>query len=330
MYLTPECEIYIQSRKTYLITKFQRIKITLSRSLPCDLAEITLPKLDSLKLFSEDDEVKIILANNLKKVVFAGYISELSPTDEPVIKCEDYSKILKQKRNKKSYFDTYDAIARDIIQFCGFTPVIPESFGQKRHFWWAFQTAWECLEELKKCGWDSYLIPATKKIYFGRPYNCPQINPKIYCYEFGKNIIKSNLEYRTQNPVNKVIVYVTDSKFRGSSIKVEEGTGEPVGIYNLQMEFDPENASSVNGAIGEAKKFARQKLSQSQTSGYTGSFTTFGNPEITHSMKLKIIDPEKQERTGHYYIDEVIHTFSPDDGYKMEITIGAREQGTIV
>jgi len=319
--LVPHAEIYIAGK--YEVKKFRSLKITTSRKLPCDICELTFPTLDSLKLFKTGDEIEIILGND--KIgscpVFSGYISFLSPTDEPILKAEDYFKDFKEKRNTKQYFDSPDNIAKDIIQFCGFTPIIPDTWDHQTHFYWRMQTAAEALDDLSRIGWDYFFKPATKKVYFGKPYNLYTDAP-VYVFRFGLNVIESNLEYRTASTVQKATVYVTDTQFRGSSIKVVMGSGEPEKIYNMQMDFDPNNQSSVNGAIDQATKFGKEKIDLSAVSGYRGTFKTFGNPFLTHSMKMKIEDPEKQERSGHYFVDQIVHEFSPDSGYHMEVSIG--------
>jgi hypothetical protein len=322
--IVPHAEIRI--KQNYLVKRFRKIKVTTSRKLPCDVCEITLPTLDSLNLFSENDEVEVILGNDRIGTcpVFSGYLSFKSPKDEPVFTAEDYFKEFKEKRNTKQYDDTPDNIASDIIQFCGFTPIIPETWGHKTQFYWKMQTAAEALEDLSRIGWDYFLMPTTRKVYFGKPYGLFS-DSTVYAYKFGLNIIDSRLEHKDANPITKAIVYVTDSKFRGSSIKVEEGTGERSKIFNMQMDFNPNDGGSVNNAIKEATKFAKEKIDQSGIAGYKGSFRAFGNPFLTHSMKIKIEDPEKQERTGHYFVDQIVHEFSPDSGYKMEVSIGGSE-----
>jgi len=332
MIIIPSADIYVKTAagKNYRITKFAKCKVTQARLMPCDVCELTLPKLDSLKLFHENDEIAVVLGSDRagSAAVFKGFISRLAPKNEPVLVCEDYFKTFKEKRNTQSYFDTADSIARGVIEFCGFTPLIPDTWEKKQHFYWKMQTAAEALEDLAQIGWDYFLIPTTHKIYFGKPYGLPDsVSPNlpIYFYRFGLNVIESQLEYRTASPVNQAIVYVTDGKFRGNSIKITEGTGDPSRLYNLQMDFDPENESSVNGAIGQARKFAKQEIAQSRVSGYYGTFKAFGNPFVSHSMKIKIEDPDKQERSGHYFIDQVIHEISPDSGYKMEISIGGSD-----
>jgi len=332
--IVPSADIYIESiasAKIYYISKFRKLKLTLSRQLPCDQCELILPRLDSLKLFKENDEITINLGNDHvgMNTIYTGLITYLSPQDEPILKAEDHFKIFKEKRNTIGYYDTPDNIAKNIIEHCGFESVIPDNWDHKQHFYWKMQTAAEALDDLSQIGWDYFCIPATKKIYFGAPYNLPvSLSPSfpVFSFRFGLNITDSQLEYRTASPIKKAIVYVTDIKFRGKSIKVTEGEGEPVKIYNLQMDFDPAIQSSVNGAIGQATKFAKQQINQSAISGYFGTFKTFGNPFVLHSQKIKIEDPEKQERNGHYYIDQVIHEFSPDGGYKMEITVGGSEE----
>lgn len=320
--IVPQAEFYIAEK--YEVKRFRKIKVTLSRKLPCDIVELTLPQLDSLKLFKENDKVVVILGNDQIGTcpVFEGYISYISPKDdEPMLKAEDYFKTFKEKRNTKQYFDSPDNIAKDIIQFCEFNPIILDQWNHQKHFYWKMQTAAEALEDLSRIGWDYFLKPATKKVYFGKPYGLYE-DASVYVYRFGLNIIESDLEYRTANPIQKAIIYVTDTKFRGSSIKVEVGSGEPVKLYNIQMDFDPSIQSSVNGAIEQATKFGKQQINLSAVSGYRGTFKTFGNPFLTHSMKIKIEDPEKQERDGHYFVDQVIHEFSPEEGYKMEVYVG--------
>lgn len=334
--IVPHAEIFVKSQagKNYQITKFQKCKITLSRKLPCDICELTLPKLDALKLFKENDEIFIILGNDHigASQLFQGYISYISPKNEPLLQAEDYFKTFKEKRNTKYYFATADNIARDVIQYCGFAPIIPDAWGKKQHFYWKMQTAAEAMDDLSQIGWDYFCIPATQKVFFGKPYTISESQPQssIYTYRFGLNVIESELEYRTASPITQAIVYVTDNKFRGNSIKITEGSGDPIKIYNLQMDFDPENENSVQGAMGQATKFAKQEIAKSWVSGYFGTFKTFGNPFVLHSMKIKIEDPDKQERNGHYFIDQVIHEFSPEGGYKMEISIGGIEGGTRV
>lgn len=329
--IIPSAEIYIKTQsKVYQVSRFQRCKVTLSRSLPCDICELTLPKLDSLKLFKENDEIAVSLGNDQlgSNTVFKGYISTISPRNEPVLTAEDYFKTFKEKRNSKFYDDiTNDNIAKDVIQFCGFQAVIPDTWETKRDFYWKMQTAAEALAELAVIGWDYFCIPTTKKIYFGKPYDMPDgiLPSQKFVYRFGLNIIENQLEYRTATPFSKAIVYCTDSKWRGPKITVEEGSGEPVKIFNLQMSFDPDSTESVDRAMKEARKFAKQQIAQSQVEGYRGTFKTFGNPFVFHSMKIKIEDPDKQERSGHYFIDQVIHDLSAEGGYKMEISIGGSE-----
>lgn len=339
-YIVPSAKILIktQSGKTYQITRFQYCKITLSRVLPCDLAELTLPLLSDLRLFAENDQIKITLGNDHlgTSSVFEGYITRISPNQKPVLYCEDYFKEFKEKRHSQSFFDTPDSIARQIIEHCGFEPVIPDTWQSRTHFYWYQQTAAEALAALASLGWDFYCIPTTRKIYFGIPYRLPKSlipnpqsptpNPPKYVFRFGLNIIDSDLEYHTANPIGKAIVYVTDAKFRGHSIKVEQGTAEPVKIFYQQMDFDPDDPSLVNGAKAQATKFAKQEINQSLIQGFKGTFTTFGNPFLTHSIKIKLDDSVKQERSGNYFIDQVIHEISPDLGYKTQITVGGKEQ----
>lgn len=332
--IIPSARVHIHTsrNKSYRFSKIRSCKITSARGLPCDTAEITLPRLDSLNLFQENDEVFIDLGNNYlgEATVFLGFITQLSPKNEPVVFCEDYFKTIKETRHTQKFLDTPDAIAKAVIEHCGLEAFIPEAWEHKRHFYWKMQTAAEALEELASIGWDYFCVPVSKSIYFGKPYNLWNNFPRderTFVYRFGVNVIDSQLEYRTASFINQAIVYVTDNKFRGSSIKVTEGTGEPVKIFNMQMDFDPHNQSSVNNAVDEARKYAKQQIAQSQVSGYRGTFKTFGNPHLAHSMKIKIEDTEKQERSGHYYIDQVIHEFAPDTGYKMEISVGATSSG---
>jgi phage protein D len=333
-HIVPRAEIYIKTQKgkNYSVTRFQKCKLTLSRSLPCDICELTLPKLSDLKLFQENDEIGVILGNDQvgTKCLFKGYISTLAPKNEPVLTAEDYFKTFKEKRNTKYYFDTPDKIAKDVIEFCGFKSVIPNTWESKQHFYWKMQTAAEALANLAQIGWDYFCIPATKKIYFSIPFHLDDVlspKPAVYVYRFGLNIIESQLEYRTASRIARAIVYVTDQKFRGHSIKYEEGTGDPSKIFNLQIDFDPAKQKEVKDATDQAAKFAKQQIAQSQVSGYAGTFKTFGNPFIIHSLKIKIDDPDKQERSGHYFIDQVIHEISPDTGYKMEISVGGKDHG---
>jgi len=340
------------------------IKVNLSRRQPVDTAEIKLPfhaEFD-LDVFREQGAavgsevvVKLGYTEPEPSLVFTGVITKVS-TDQPlVIKCEDHGHELKKARVTKTYSERniygplgipetwHSAIAHHLIGSAGLTPVVPvygvESEGDflRKTFNVDKQTVGQVLDKFRETGWDWFVIPGTRRCYFGPGWPFAQgILPQKtrHVFTFGKayqhamtlehldhlpNIISSDLAFAPAKKVGKVVVYATDRDFQGLAVKGEYGEGEPVLEFDMDGSTDGNTQTAVNAR-------AWQLYQQYTSHGLTQGFKAIGAPEISHSQSVKVSDPAHGERSDNYWIDEVEHEYGPEAGFVTQITLAEREE----
>ncbi|MCF6191639.1 MAG: hypothetical protein L3J76_00690 [Candidatus Hydrothermae bacterium] len=320
------------------VRAFDELEITSGRRRITDRLRLRLPTLKDLNLLREGDRITVSLGNEHTGLhpVFDGWITRISPTGEPVVEAEDS---LQRARNARIHrtWDRVNAsqIAAEVLQEAGLLGVIPggENLGDRPLRLVADgHTAEQVLVNIAaQTGWDFFTLPGETRVYVGPPFPYSRgILPQtvIPRFRFGFNILKADLAYRDREHVGKIRVYVVDIKFRGEGFVVEypeDGEG-PVKTYTLQMDFDPDNPESRNGARGQAVKFAMEKYAELQQSGFSGWFTALLDARLKHSMKIMIEDPAHPERSGHYEVEEITYRVSAD-GYLMDVNIlGSREE----
>lgn len=344
----------------------RRIKCISSRKQPVDTLEIELPFHEefALKEFEKgggavDQEVTLKLGYDEPEpiVVFTGVITEVSPDQPLKIKCEDHGHALKLVRYTKTYDSDkiygplgipegwHSAIAHDAIMQGGMEPLVPvygdeeEADFKRKTFVVDNQTCAQVLDKMREIGWDWFVVPGTKKVYFGPawPYARKILRQEKraiftfgYAYERRPTLLDVNLlpniiepqslTFTPSKKVGTVLVYMTDTEFTRKGVTGKAGEGEPVLKFDFEGSLE-EGPKAQDEANKRAQKLRMQLMSQS----YEGSFKTFGYPSLKHSEAIRLNDPAHAKRSGIYWVDTVEHEFSAE-GFFTTVTLCEREE----
>jgi len=76
-------------------------------------------------------------------------------------------------------------------------------------------------------------------------------------------------------------------------------------------------------SVSEAKKLLQRETERLRYTGYRGSFTTFGKPDIRHGDIVNLSDPIFPERSGKYLVKRVRTTFGMN-GYRQEVELESK------
>ncbi len=252
----------------------------------------------------------------------------------------------------------YSDIARDVLSHAGLDAYIPtpekEGDWQTSSLELKEQTVAQAMARLSQdTEWIHFCLPGTNEVYFGPPF--PYRKNKKYLprgagaessrllYRIGSGREKSNFEegstssaswgniisasglkYQSRKPYRRVICNLVDTKYSSKSV---EGTAEvPEGEECEEQEvsftahYDFKKSKAENEA--EAGRRAEKRLAMLNSTQYTGSFTTFGNPGLRHSQIFKLESAEHPGKIDHYYeAKEVSFNYSPTGGFRMTVQV---------
>lgn len=303
-----------------------KVKVVLRRDV--SYAEVEFPKIRGVDLstFRKGDEVKIYLGERLigEMVVFWGKVVEVSPTLPLRFRAEDWLGELANFRYSQLYSGVNDMadIVEDAIQRAGLDAhVVKPSPYSERDFRVDNHTALQVVKRaIERTGFGAWNIPGTKTIYFGPidAYARGELSQeKVFVLRFGYNVVRNDLKYKPKEAVGKVVVWLVDSDFRHPAVKGEYGDSEPVKVYSFKESFN----NNPTEARQKAERRARELYLKANTDSYTGTIETYLNPFILPGHVVKLEDPEHTERSGRFYVDEVVHTFS-SAGARTRLKIG--------
>jgi len=252
----------------------------------------------------------------------------------------------------------YSEIARDILAKAGLSAYIPmeEKDNDYKPLTLEFkkQTVAQAMAKLsEEIQWVHFCIPGKKVVYFGPdwPYHrnlLPQegeSSPKVLLYRIGSGRERSNydagrqyspswgnvisagsLKYRTRKPFAKVICNLVDREQRNTSAKgeypakaegYEEDTEGQEKSFTLSYSFDQGKEQAEEYAKGLAKK----KYHELNAAQYEGSFTSFGNPLLSHSHRIWLESAEHPKRNDYYDCKSVTFNYSPSGGFRMTVEV---------
>jgi hypothetical protein len=236
--------------------------------------------------------------------VFRGYVRDIKATIPIEIVCEDEMYLLKKGSFTKSYrsvslkelvtdmvgglmpFEVFADQGLGQLRVNKMSPAkVFEELREKR-----FIKAW-CREGVLYVGWVTI----------------PKLQRKR-TFEFGKNIIEHNLEWRKEEDVEirlkGVIMYPDDKKkelFEGP----ETGEERTFHAYNV--------------SVAEMRKLMKAEIERLRFTGYRGSFAVFGIPDVRHGDIITINDPV-YDRSATSMCKKVSITFGVN-GYRQEIEL---------
>jgi hypothetical protein len=304
-------------------------KITLPRKLNFDGKPVVV---GNNSIFKRGDKVKIELGYfpNLR-TVFTGYISKLSTTSPMVIECDDAMFILKQtivtypkkysivtqgktgKHLKKpkvisskiTLQELLDNIIPDEIEYKCLLDVNIGSFRASN------ASVAKVLDTLKSdYGFYSYFVNGVLNVGLASDAS----DTITQEFEFEENIIDdTRLEYQRKDDVRIKVKAISINSADNSRITVDVGDDD-----GAQKTVHTQNATEA-----DLKKFANLKLETLKYEGYSGSFTTFGEPFIRHGDLAKLISKKYPEKNGTYTVVSVKRSLGMS-GYRQDIELGIK------
>ena len=287
-------------------------KITIPRKLNFDGKPIAVG-VDSI--FKRGDSVKIELGYFPDlRTVFDGYISKVNPKTPIVLECEDKMFILKttiiSKYSKTSVTlkNLLTDIIGDVVEFRTLLDVELGSFKVSN------ASVAKVLDTLKSdYGFYSYFVNGVLNVGLAADSSDTQTIE----YKFEENIIDdSSLEYQRSEDMRLKVKAVSINSSDNSKIEVEVGDED-----GSLKTFYTQNATQA-----ALKVFADTKLSEWKYEGFSGSFTTFGEPYVRHGDTAKLISDKFPEKNGLYEVVSVKRLLGMD-GYKQDIELGIKQNG---
>jgi hypothetical protein len=289
--------------------------------------------------------------------VFTGEITSLSRELPLVITAHDPFHRAKKEHVTRTYGTDssplyYTDIARDLLSKAGLSAVIPSEEdngpGEKQHsVEFHNKTVAEAMAMLcERTQWTHFFIPGTAdQVYFGPrwPYHRNYLEPgsgDTYVFIVGRegstsvqdrgNIISSDdLEYMREKPYKEVVCQLYDTKQRFLSVskkaEAEGETGPASAKIKLPYSFEGSDETSAKASAEEyAMRCAGEHLEMLNSQEIKGFFMAFGNPNLSHSHEIGIVwrgDKELSRHNGYYDAKRVIFTYSPRDGFHMQVHV---------
>lgn len=353
--ITPQFNIQIETQagRKYRVPAIESVRVHTSRKTEPDTATIKLPTMKGLEIdtFKKGDEVSIWFGHKESdygfEKVFLGMISKVGPNLPVTLEAKDWYWVIKKAWyvNPTENFpvngtsESLNDIAQKLIaspeesldgveiltspdhnnvKFYGEFPLGTRNYG-------------EVFSKLIEHGWDLFIVPGTKKLWFGPRDNLPIAYPmqnKTPIFRSGLNIIDTDLNYENSSGIRKVEVWIS-----GKDRKSENADGI----------FEPPNADKN----GETKKFELPGLSNDaefnpddyakmlydihSKTGLSGHFRTFGVGYFHHWMKCKLeVGISGLVLNWHCYPSGIDYIYSPSDGFKMDVYFDHAIEGGLV
>lgn len=304
----------------YVLAGVVSVEIDSGWELLTDTCKISLPSkifhkgkfvnLAESRLIKKGDKVKVELGyDDQNDVFFEGFVDSLEAGSPVVVNCQDYAWLLKKEPKNLSYKAvSLQQLLSDTLPSGIDVRSVEISLGQFRL---TKATAAMALEELKK----TYYLHSWfrgNKLYSGLAY-WPE-TMKIHTFRFGHNIIDDGTElvFKTAEDT-KVKVRAVSMLPDNSKIELElgdpEGEERTLHFYNLQR--------------GDLEKSANEEIKRLRYDGYSGSFKTFGKPNVQHGDLVVIQDP-RYGREGRYLVKQVQTSFG-SGGFRQTIHLDRKQ-----
>ena len=312
-------EIIIEGSQTWKFDALNSCTIVEDTATLTDTCELLLPKRidwQGAKHFElpikRGDKITVKLGyNDNNKIRFTGFIRTVDAKKPIKIMCEDGMFLLKTVEAKKKGYAkvTLKQLISDLLVGTGVAfELIDEDIilGPYRI---TKNTVAEELNEIKtEFGLRAYFrtVNNVSKLYVGFTYPFDSRRHEDFIY--GENLISEDFVYRIADDVKiKVKAISVDIKNK----RVEHITGDKDGeLYTVYK---------YNVSKDELKRFAETELTRFKTTGFKGSFETFGEPFVN---KCDIAHIEASDSNkGDFLIKKNEITFGMN-GYRQKIEIG--------
>lgn len=262
-------------------------------------------------LIKRGDEVEIKIGYHPNLVTeFKGFISDINPDKPLQIICQDFMYKLKQSNIKRAYKEiNLKSLLGDLLVGDYKIKFVADDINLGK-FRIPNNNIVEVFEELKKT-YGIYTYIQDSILYSGLPYRSSLQNEQFY--HFQKNVINTKqLSFRRSNDVKMKAKAISINK---DNSRVEVEVGDPDGEERTLYFYDvPES---------DLKETAKRELDRIKVDGYTGNFTSFGEPFVQHQDVATITDPKTPSRNGSYLIKKVDVSFGIN-GFRRSVFLDRR------
>lgn len=313
------CEIKIEGAKTWKFNALNACNIIEDTATLTDTCELLLPKKtewegsDNFKLpIKRGDKITVRLGyNGILKTRFIGFIRTVDAKKPIKISCEDGMFLLKTVEVKKKGYAkvTLKQLITDLLDGTGIQFQLIDEDIVLGPYRITKNTVAEELNEIKtEFGLRAYFrtLEGVSKLYVGFTY--PLDSRKTESFVFGQNIISEDFVYRIAEDVKiKIKAISIDSKNKRIEVTAGDKDGELYTVYKYNVGKD------------ELKRFAESELIRFKTTGFKGSFETFGEPFV-NKCDIAYIEASDNNK-GSFLIKKLEVNFGMS-GYRQKIEIG--------
>lgn len=265
------------------------------------------------------------------KIVFSGFISDVSVKNPVEIFFEDEMWVLKQRiiENKSWRQVSLSELMKYLMKgtqmpyrLLGDVNLTTSEASIKEHsrsklykepympqFSINNATVAQVLESLKK-DYGIYAFMRYGTLYVGLPY-VPSLREEAK-FKFGVNIISDNLIYRKIDDVKLKVRAISIDAFNK---RITKDVGDPQGDIRTLHFYGLNEADLIRAAETE--------LDRLKYEGFVGDFESFGEPLVNHGDGVVFIHPKLPESTGTYLVKKVTRYFGIR-GYRQNIELGAK------
>lgn len=242
--------------------------------------------------------------------VFRGYVRDVSGEIPARVECEDDMYLLKRGEFNASYRNV--TLAKLISDMVGENTSVPyqvvadQPLGQLRI---SKASPAKVLEFIR----ERYFVRSFFRegtLYVGLAYVAALQRSRSI--RFDRNVVSNNLEFRERDDVKmslKGIIMLPGNKKKEVQVGDEFGEVRTFHYYNISE--------------ADAKKRLEAEIERLKFTGYRGSFTTFGSPDIRHGDIVDLSDPIYPDRAGRYLVKSVKTTFGAG-GYRQEVELESK------
>ena len=317
--LTSEITIESHTGKKWRFNALNNCTVVQDVATLTDTCELLLPKkvdwegAENFKLPTKrGDKITVKLGyNGILKTRFIGFIRTIDSKNPIKISCEDGMFLLKTIEVKKKGYAkvTLKQLITDLLSGTGINFQLIDNDILLGPYRITKNTVAEELNEIKnEFGLRAYFrtVDGVSKLYVGFTY--PFDNRKRESFVFGKNLISEDFVYRIADDVKiKVKAISIDAKNK----RIEFTTGDKDGELFTVYKYNVTNA--------ELKVFAESEMQRFKTTGFKGSFETFGEPFLS-KCDIAYIEASDGNK-GSFLIKKIEVNFGMN-GYRQKIEIG--------
>lgn len=241
---------------------------------------------------------------------FRGYVRDVSGEIPVRVECEDAMYLLKSGRFNASYRNvTLSQLISDMIGENTQVPykvVADQPLGQLRI---SNATPAKVLEYIR----ERYFVRSFFRegtLYVGWAYVAELQRERKF--RFDRNVVANNLEFRERDDVKmslKGVIMLPGNKKEEVTVGDEFGEVRTFHYYNISK--------------ADAKKRLEAEIERLKFTGYRGTFTTFGSPDVRHGDIVDLSDPVYPDRAGRYLVKSVKTTFGTG-GYRQEVELESK------